>query len=98
MSEPNNFLLEMHNISKEFPGVKALDEVDFDLKSGEIHALVGENGAGKSTLIKILSGIYQSEDGGISIKFTLCFLVSPLQIRTFFRPSAKILSTSAFPT
>jgi D-xylose transport system ATP-binding protein len=51
-------LIEMHSISKDFPGVRALDNVNFDIQAGEIHALVGENGAGKSTLMKILCGIY----------------------------------------
>ncbi len=58
-------LLKMKNISIEFPGVKALDKVDFTLKSGEIHALMGENGAGKSTLIKVLTGVEKLDDGDI---------------------------------
>ena len=55
----DDYILEMHNITKEFPGVRALDNVNFKVKRGEIHCLVGENGAGKSTLMKILSGVYK---------------------------------------
>ena len=54
----SDIILEMKNITKEFPGVKALDDVNFVVERGSIHALVGENGAGKSTLMKVLSGIY----------------------------------------
>jgi ABC-type sugar transport system ATPase subunit len=54
----SEFILEMRNITKEFPGVRALEDVTFQVKKGEIHALVGENGAGKSTLMKVLSGFY----------------------------------------
>jgi len=58
-------LLELRNISKSFPGVKALDDVSVSFAPGEIHALVGENGAGKSTLMKIISGIYQPDGGQV---------------------------------
>ncbi|MGI6580370.1 MAG: sugar ABC transporter ATP-binding protein [Saccharofermentanales bacterium] len=60
-------LVEMKNITKKFPGVTALDNIDLEIFSGEVHILVGENGAGKSTLMKILSGIYSPTDGVISI-------------------------------
>ncbi len=56
-------LIELRGISKVFPGVRALDKVSFFLKAGEVHALVGENGAGKSTLMKIISGIYNRDEG-----------------------------------
>jgi methyl-galactoside transport system ATP-binding protein len=60
-----NYLLELNNISKEFPGVKALDDVTLKLRAGTVHALVGENGAGKSTLMKCLFGIYKQDKGEI---------------------------------
>ncbi len=60
-------VLEVKNISKEFPGVKALEDISFDLYKGEVHAIVGENGAGKSTLIKILTGAYTADKGEIII-------------------------------
>jgi ribose transport system ATP-binding protein/inositol transport system ATP-binding protein len=62
-----DFLLRMKSISKRFQNVNALTNMDFDLKSGEVHALLGENGAGKSTLIKILGGIYKMDTGEIII-------------------------------
>ena len=61
-------VLEMRNIHKSFPGVRALQGVDFTLCEGEIHALMGENGAGKSTLIKVLTGVYGKDEGQIFIK------------------------------
>ena len=61
-------VLEMRGICKYFPGVKALQHVDFTLREGEIHALMGENGAGKSTLIKVLTGVYEKDGGEIYIK------------------------------
>ncbi len=63
-TEPQT-ILRMKNITKRFPGVVALDNVDFDVHPGEVHALVGENGAGKSTLMNIMSGIYTGYDGQI---------------------------------
>ena len=60
-------ILKMEGISKSFPGVKALDNVDFALRKGDIHALVGENGAGKSTLIKVITGVYEKDAGRIAL-------------------------------
>ena len=63
----NNVVLSMRGIGKTFPGVRALHNVDFTLRKGEIHALMGENGAGKSTLIKVLTGVYEKDEGEIFI-------------------------------
>src|SRR5690606_11408840 len=61
-----DYILQMDNITKEFPGVKALDNVQLKVKKGTVHALMGENGAGKSTLMKILIGIYTPDRGTIT--------------------------------
>ncbi len=63
----NDVVLSMRNIYKTFPGVRALQNVDFTLRKGEIHALMGENGAGKSTLVKVLTGVYPKDSGQINI-------------------------------
>ncbi len=70
-------LLQMRQIDKQFPGVRALNGVDFTLRKGEIHALMGENGAGKSTLIKVLTGVYQMEDGEITLEDKAVVIHSP---------------------
>ncbi len=63
----NEIILKMRGICKFFPGVKALEDVDFTLRRGEIHALMGENGAGKSTLIKVLTGVYEKDEGEVFV-------------------------------
>lgn len=73
----DNNILEMKNITKLFPGVKALNEVNFSVKRGEIHGLIGENGAGKSTLMKVLMGIYKADSGEICFDGKPVNIVSP---------------------
>jgi len=63
-------LLSIRGLTKSFPGVRALDQVDFTLRASEVHALLGENGAGKSTLIKVLTGIHGRDSGTISLDGT----------------------------
>ena len=72
-----NVVLEMRDISKNFTGVRALSHVDFTLRKGEIHALMGENGAGKSTLMKCIYGIYSPDEGSISINGKQVSITSP---------------------
>ena len=59
----SEYVLELKGITKIFPGVKALNNVQFQLKPGEVHALMGENGAGKSTFIKVITGVHKAEEG-----------------------------------
>ncbi|TDL77719.1 sugar ABC transporter ATP-binding protein [Palleronia sediminis] len=71
-------ILRLEKIVKTFPGVRALDGVDFELRRGEVHALMGENGAGKSTLMKVLAGMYQPDGGRIHIDGLRCVLPTPI--------------------
>jgi inositol transport system ATP-binding protein len=74
----NDYLLEVHNVCKSFPGVLALDNVQFKLKHGTVHALMGENGAGKSTLMKIIAGVYVPDQGEMRVKGKALTLKGPL--------------------
>lgn len=75
------YLLEMNHITKIFPGVRALDDVRFNLKPGEIHAIVGENGAGKSTFIKVLTGVHQPDGGEIILDGKPVVMSDPIVAR-----------------
>ncbi len=77
IGQENNFSVEMHDIVLRFPGVLANDHVNFTLRRGEIHALLGENGAGKSTLMNVLSGLYRPESGTIKINGKTTIFNSP---------------------
>lgn len=72
-------ILKMTGITKRFPGVKALSNVDFRLFPGEVHALMGENGAGKSTLIKVLTGVYSIDEGSVMIEDQNVSISGPLE-------------------
>jgi ABC-type sugar transport system ATPase subunit len=75
----SGIILDIHDLSKSFPGVQALDGISFSVQAGDVHALVGENGAGKSTLIKILSGVYRATSGSFSFKGQEVRIGSPLE-------------------
>lgn len=74
-------LLRVSDVRKAFPGVQALKQVAFDLRPGEVHALVGENGAGKSTLIKILTGVHRADAGEVQLDGKPIEFASPQQAR-----------------
>lgn len=78
-------IVSMKDIVKTFPGVKALDHVNFELRSGEVMALLGENGAGKSTLMKILSGVYTKDSGTMTIFGTEYENLTPEQLFDLLR-------------
>jgi monosaccharide-transporting ATPase len=82
MAESNKDVIVMKGIYKSFPGVQALSNVDFTLKRGEIHALVGENGAGKSTLIKIMTGVERLDEGTITLEGNEASIKSPQHAQT----------------
>lgn len=81
-------IVELAHISKLFPGVKALDDVSFNLRSGEVMALLGENGAGKSTLMKILSGVYTRDEGEVTIFGQQIGDLTPKRRRSLASPSS----------
>jgi ribose transport system ATP-binding protein len=74
-------VLRLKGIVKTFPGVRALDGVDFDVRPGEVHALMGENGAGKSTLMKVLAGVYQPDEGEIIIEDRSVRMANPIEAK-----------------
>ena len=69
--------IELRGVSKSFAGIKAVSDVSFDVRSGEVHALLGENGAGKSTLIKIMAGLHQPDSGEIKVNGNIIRFASP---------------------
>src|SRR5947207_13293382 len=73
--------IELDRVSKRFGGVTALDDVSFDIRRGEVHAVVGENGAGKSTLMKLLAGVHEPDDGEIRLEARSVRLNNPREAR-----------------
>ena len=89
----DELLVEMVDIAKSFPGVRALENAQFDLRPGEVHGLVGENGAGKSTLMKILAGIYRRDAGVIRVRGEEQDITSPRAALDAGIPSDRGLKT-----
>lgn len=89
----SEYVLELKDITKRFPGVVALDHVRFQLKKGEIHALMGENGAGKSTLIKVITGVHKPDEGQMLVNGEEVFF----RIPTILPPKALRPSISTAP-
>ena len=79
-----SLFLEMRDVSKTFPGVRALNKVDLEVRFGEVHALAGENGAGKSTLMKIMTGAYTADPGS-----RILIEGKPVEIRDAVRPMRR---------
>lgn len=77
MSEQIQTILELRNVSKRYGGATALDAVDFDLRGGEVHGLVGENGAGKSTMMKLLAGVFNDYSGELYLHGQTVRFASP---------------------
>ena len=82
-------VLRAEHIMKEFPGVKALDDVRLELRSGEVHALCGENGAGKSTLLKVITGIYAKDGGEIYLDGEKVEIVKLQQAKNGYKQNDK---------
>ncbi len=80
MSAQIENILELTDIIKDFPGVRALDKANFSVRAGEVHGLVGENGAGKSTLIKIIAGVYQRDEGELRVRGQACGHLTPREV------------------
>ena len=94
--DKDRYILRLKGVSKFFPGLKALDQVDFDLRYGEIHALVGENGAGKSTLIKIVTGIHQPDAGEIVYQDQRVIFSNPM-VANRYQIAAVYQQPASFP-
>jgi len=89
--------IRVESLYKQFPGVKALEEISFSFKSRKIYAVVGENGAGKSTLVKILMGIYQPDSGNIVVKDKVVKIIDPIHARKDYKIDAVFQEHSLIP-